>query len=78
MAARRSRPKTSCRGWLHVLVAVCLGLTGCTTLDQLRGERYPEDDNTRMLEQMRPHDKNNSSFLWSNKAHQINRSLGGE
>ena len=66
------------RCWVALLLG-CLGLPGCTSLDQLRGDRFPEDENTRLCERLRPRDNNSDSlFFFSNKAHQIDRHLGAE
>jgi hypothetical protein len=68
------------RGWCWVAVlASCLGLSGCTSLDSLRGEKFPEDENTRICEGLRPREHNDDSlFFFSNKAHQIDKHLGAE
>jgi len=64
--------------WVALLLG-CLSLAGCTSLEQLRGDKFPEDENTRLCEKLRPRDKNNDSlFFFSNKAHQIDRHLGAE
>jgi len=59
-------------------LAGCLCLSGCVSMDDLRGESFPDDENSRLCEQLRAHDHNNDSFVFSNKARQINRHLGGE
>lgn len=68
------------RQWLIAVLAGCLLLAGCASLDALRGDPFPEDSHSQMCEQLRPHDRNNddSLFLFSNKARQINRHLGAE
>jgi hypothetical protein len=63
-------------GWSLVLAA-CLCFSGCVNMDALRGDSFPEDENTRLCEQLRPRDKDNDPFVFSNKARQINRHLGG-
>ena len=63
--------------WIVALVG-CLGLSGCMSLDELRGDRFPEDESAKLWRDLRSHDKNTDSFLSSNKARQISRDLGGE
>lgn len=55
---------------------VCLGTWGCTTLD-LRGESFAENDLSSWAQQMRHADDQGPSTAYSNKARQIDRSLGG-
>ncbi len=64
--------------WL-ALLAGCLVLGGCMSVDQLRGDKFPEDENSRLCEKLRSRDNNSDSlFFFSNKAHQIDRHLGAE
>ncbi|MFH1268581.1 MAG: hypothetical protein ABIK89_22890 [Planctomycetota bacterium] len=57
-------------------LVVCLGTWGCTTLD-LRGEKFAENDLSGWAQQMRHADDQGPSNAFSNKARQIDRSLGG-
>jgi type IV pilus biogenesis protein CpaD/CtpE len=63
--------------WVVALVG-CLGLSGCMSMDELRGDRFPEDESAKLWRDVRGRDKNTDSFLSSNKARQISRDLGAE
>ncbi len=56
----------------------CVTLAGCVSLDQLRGEKFPEDENSRLCQQLREPEKTEDPYLFSNRARQISRHLGGE
>lgn len=60
--------------WGAVLV-FCLTFTGCCNMD-LCGGSLREDDLSAMPKQMRPAERNNEAFGFSNKAKQIERNLG--
>ena len=58
------------------LLAVCLGVSGCTNLN-LRGEGFPDNDLSDLAGQIRRGDQDVHSDAFSNKARQIDRNLGG-
>ena len=58
------------------VVVVCLGISGCTNLD-LRGDRFADNELSNTARQMRAAAADAPSDAFSNKARQIDRSLGG-
>jgi hypothetical protein len=59
------------------LLGVSLGLPGCCSPLNLRGEGYPEDELSSWVGQFREAGDDDDAFVWSNKAKEINRNLGG-
>jgi hypothetical protein len=62
--------------WVAIL-GVSLALAGCCSSLNLRGEGYPEDELSTWVGQFREAGDDDDAFVWSNKAKQINRNLGG-
>lgn len=67
-------------GWLRgglwaAMLAACLVLPACSA-PQLRGDPFPEDESTRLLQKLRRADATDRSHAFSNKAQQIERDLG--
>ena len=62
--------------WVAVL-GVSLGLAGCCSPLNLRGAGYPEDELSTWVGQFREVGDDDDAFVWSNKAKEINRNLGG-
>lgn len=59
-----------------LVVGGCLLLSGCAGVD-LRGESFPEGEMSRQIQEIRHPSDDSDSFAFSNKARQIDRSLGG-
>jgi len=57
--------------------AICAGLSGCTSMD-LRGDPFREDELSEWSRQFRtPGAEDEDYFVFSNKAKQVSRDLGG-
>ena len=63
----------SCLGALAA--SILLATSGCTQLN-LRGERFPDDPMSETARRLRQVDERTQSSAFSNKARQIDRSLG--
>jgi len=62
--------------WFRATVLVgCLALSGCQHVD-LRGEKFPEDELSRLSRRLRPRDTETEPAGVANKARQIEGDLG--
>ena len=61
--------------WSVLMTATML--SGCTSLDGYRGERFEEDELFDNVTQFRRHDDQAEPIAFSNKARQISQSCGG-
>jgi hypothetical protein len=62
--------------WLGLgLVAACLGLSGCNSLESLRGEGF-KDSSSEQVRRFRESDGDTQFLGFSNKAREIERDLG--
>lgn len=68
--------KTRTRLWLCVVAAASiLPMVGCANVD-LRGESFPDEPLSEMVQRLRKVDDRAESFAFSNKARQIEGDLG--
>jgi hypothetical protein len=58
------------------LLAACLGISGCTHVN-LRGDGFADNELSNIAREMRQADESGPSHAVSNRARQIDRSLGG-
>jgi hypothetical protein len=59
------------------ILTLSLAISGCCSPAHLRGESYPEDELSSFIGQFRQPGGDDDAFVFSNKAKQINRNLGG-
>ena len=57
-------------------LVACLGLSGCANLN-LRGEGFADDGLSGLSRRLGPTERRQEPFVFSNKARQIDRNLGG-
>jgi hypothetical protein len=60
-----------------IALAVLVSVSGCSSTMNLRGEGYPKDELTGWVGQIRGTGEEDDTFVFSNKAKEISRNLGG-